>query len=134
MNQNYIDSCIKEALQQAKGNRQEATRILMARAIEDQLLEDGLFANFREAATHYHVQRVAHQMEQNLRGGPQIATQAFDSLVSTLQQNLGKNPLDAANLKDAPRAAVNKTESGEEHVSSLRAIAGAFSKKKPTTT
>jgi rhamnogalacturonyl hydrolase YesR len=136
MNKTYIDTCVREALQQAKGNKQEATRLLLARQLEDKLLEDGLFANFREAATHYHVQRVAHGLEERLapRKDAKMDDKAFDALVENLQKNLGGNPLAAGALKQAEQTPMNRGTPAN-HQAAVKTLAAAFGKpkKKPST-
>lgn len=130
-NKNYVDACVEEALRQAGGNKTKATQLLLAQSMQDKLLEDGLFAHFRESATMYHVQRVAHRLEnRGTSGGKEIGDDAFAGMMAQLENNLkGQNPLAAANLKSADSAPVNRTESSPEHGNSLRTLANAFRKK-----
>lgn len=129
--QNYVDSCVEEALKKAGGNKSSATQILLARSAEDKLLEDGLFAAFRESATMYHVQRVAHKLDgksaaptpKKIDGG------AFDNMLSQLRQNLGGKSKLESSLQPATSKPVNKSEGSAEHGNSLRKLAGAFRKK-----
>ncbi|TAH34791.1 MAG: hypothetical protein EYC62_05415 [Alphaproteobacteria bacterium] len=130
MSKNYVDGCIEEALRQSGGNRQKACQILLARCAEDQLLEDGLFANFREAATMAHVQRVAHKLE----GKPQTGATAngeidFAGMIGQLQKNMAnQDPLSASTLKPAPGQQAHKISDNPGHGNNLRAIADAFKK------
>ncbi len=138
MNKNYIDQCIEEALAEAKGNKQQATRILMARSVQDKLLEDGLFAHFREAATFYHVQRFVHKEDHKTAsqgGGADnaIDDSAFSAMVAQLQTKMGRNanPFTPQATPQAASAAINKKDADPDHGNNLRVIAGAF--KKSTT-
>ncbi len=132
MSKNYVDACIEEALIKSTGNRTKACQMLLARCADDPLLEDGLFANFRESITMAHVQRVAHRMEN--KGAANESAQgidgsAFANMVSHLEKTIGgQDPLSANSLKPAPGQPVNKAAQSPGHGNNLRAIADAFKK------
>ncbi len=141
MTKTYIDSCIEEALAQAFGNRTKAAQILIARCMQDKLLEDGLFANFREAVTMAHVQRVSNKKDQKTArvanaGNASVDTQSLGEIMLQMEKNwMRADPMSASTLKSAPASSA-KPEGSAGHGSNLKAIADAFKKpsKKPTST
>lgn len=131
MQKNYLDQRIEEALADAKGDRAVATQTLLAWCLQDKLLEDGLFANFREAVTHAQVQRVAHQLEQKLTGKKSpggkasIDNTALGRMVAAWEENFDRNPKSVPTPTAPPTTGSNANHS---HSGSLRAIADAFKK------
>ncbi len=137
MNKNYVDQRIEEALAEAKGNRANATQLLLAWCLQDKLLEDGLFAAFREPVTHAQVQRVAHQLELQ-RSGKKPAPGGRASIDNTAMGHMlaawEKNFSGGATVAAEPAAALRSSNSNQSHNSSLQTIADAFKKpfrKKP---
>ena len=134
MTANYVDRCIEEAMAEAKGNKNLASDILLARSMTDKLLEDGLFANFRKATTMYQVQRWIHRRDQKSSAANtsrDLDGSDFNAMMAQLENNLGntKDPFGASTLSPAASQPVNKTESSPAHGNNLRALADAFLKK-----
>lgn len=139
MSKNYVDQRIEEALGEAMGDRTSATKLLLAWCLQDKLLEDGLFAAFREPVTHAHVQRVAHQIDAarsgkkpSTAGRASIDNSAMGHMLDAWEKNFTASP-SAAPTAPPPLSGSNANHS---HSSSLHALADAFKKpfrKKPTS-
>ena len=140
MSKNYIDACIEEALAQAFGNRNKATQILKSRCMQDKLLEDGLFANFRDAVTMAHVQRVINKKEQKSGKSPantDLDPNGLGAIMLQMEKNWGsQDSMTASTLKPAPKNSQARIEGSAGHGNNLKAIADAFKKpfKKSTPT